>query len=139
MERLNIYDFIEYTKQNKLKFINYCEILLDPYGKVIICNPSHTETAIKYAMYKENKTRNEIMESIPKLCLPLEWYVDMYGLVAIWYCGYMYSSYKRTPNRFQKKSIKLLLDNGLIREDYCKPAYEYKLYLQRKEMGLEED
>ena len=138
MERLNIYDFIEYTKQNKLKFISYCEIILDPYGKVIICKPSHTETALAYAMEKENKTRKEMKESIPMHCLPLEWCVDKYGLIAVWYCGYMYSSYKRAPNRFQRKSLDILLKNGLITEEYCKPANEYKLYLMRKEMGIEE-
>lgn len=138
MERLSIYNFIDFTKQNRMKFINYCEIILDPYGKVIICQPSHTETVLAYAMEKEGKTREEIVDTIPKLCLPLEWYVDKYGLIAVWNCGYMYSSYHRAPNRFQKKSIKLLLDNGLIKEEYCKPASEYKLYLQRKEMGIED-
>ena len=137
MERLNIHDFIKYTKENKLKFINYCEIILDPYGKVIICNPSHSETALAYAMEKENKTREEMKKEIPITCLPLEWCVDKYGLIAVWHCGYMYSSYKRTPNRFQRKSLNILLENGLIKEEYCKPASEYKLYLERKAIGLE--
>jgi len=138
MKRLSIYEFIEHVKLNKDKYINYCEIIIDPYGKVIICNPSHTETAVAYAMEKENKTREEVKNSIPRLCLPLEWCVDKYGLIAVWHCGYMYSSYKRTPNRFQRKTLDILKQNGLIREEHVAPANEYKLYLKRKSMGLEE-
>lgn len=111
---------------------------MDPYGNIIIVNPSHTETVIKYAMEKENKTREEIIAEIPMSCLPLEWCVDKYGLLAIWHCGYMYGTYKRKkPNRFQRRSLGILINNGLIKEEYIQPATEYGLYLYRKSMGYE--
>lgn len=137
MKRLNIYDFIEHTKQNKMKYINYCEIIIDPFGKVIQSIPSHTEAALAYVMEKENKTRKELVESIPKLCLPLEWCVDKYGLIAVWHCGYMYSTYKKSPNRFQRRSLDILIKNGLVKEEHVQPASEYTLYLKRKAMGIE--
>lgn len=135
---MSIYDFIEYTKKNPLNFINYCEVIIDPYGNIIIANPSHTETALKYAMEKENKTRDQIIQELREIfCLPLEWVVDKYGLIAVWNCGYMYSSYKRSPNRFQKRTLNILLKNNLIKEEYVRPASEYKNYLFRKSMGYE--
>lgn len=71
-------------------------------------------------------------------CLPLEWCVDKYGLIAVWYCGYMYSSYKKSPNRFQRRSLDILLKHGLIIEEYVRPATEYKNYLYRKSIGYED-
>jgi hypothetical protein len=138
LNRMSIFEFIKHTKENPLKFINYCEVLLTRFGDVIICNPSHTETAIEYVMNKCDKSREEIMDEIPALCLPLEWLVDKYGLVAVWNCGYLYSS--SSFNKFQKRSIKLLIKNNLLKEYdelFIKPATEYKLYLKRKEMGVE--
>lgn len=138
MEKYNIHDFIKYTKENPLKYISYCEVIIDPYGNIIIASPSHTETVVKYVMEKENKTRQELKKEIPMHCLPLEWCVDKYGLIAVWYCGYMYSAYKRTPNRFQRKGLDILLENGLIKEEYIQPANEYKNYLYRKSLGIED-
>ena len=138
MKKFNIYEFINHTKENPLSYISYCEVIIDPYGNIIICEPSHTETVLKYAMEKENKTREEFKNEIPMYCLPLEWCVDKYGLIAVWYCGYMYSSYKRCPNRFQRKSLDILLENGLIKEEYVRPANEYKNYLYRKSLGIED-
>lgn len=137
MSKFNILDFIEHTKQNPLNYINYCEVIIDPYGNIIECIPSHTETAVAYAMEKENKTKQEIYNEIPITCLPLAWCVDKYGLIAVWNCGYMYSSYKKCPNRFQKRSLSILIERGLIIEEHVQPACEYKNYLYRKSMGYE--
>ena len=134
---MSVNDFVEYTKQNPNKFISYCEVIIDEIGNIIIARPSHTETAIAYAMSKENKSRKEISDSIPDLCLPLEWIVDKYGLIAVWYNGYMFSSYKKSPNRFQRRTLDILLKNRLIVEEYVQPASEYRLYLKRKDMGIE--
>lgn len=138
MNKMTIYEFIKHTEENPLSYINYCEVIIDPYGNIIIASPSHTETVIEYTMLKENKTREELKSEIPMHCLPLEWCVDKYGLIAVWYCGYMYSAYKRSPNRFQRKSLDILLKHGLIIEDYVQPANEYKHYLYRKSLGIEE-
>ena len=66
MNKLNIYEFIEHVKQNELKYINYCEVIIGPYGNIIEAIPSHTETVIAYAMEKENKSRKDI-GYLPKL------------------------------------------------------------------------
>lgn len=138
MNKMNINEFINKTKNEPLKWISYCEIIIDPYGNIIIANPSHTETVIAYAMEKENITREQLKQEIPMTCLPLEWCVDKYGLIAVWYCGYMYSSYKKSPNRFQKRTLDILLKHGLIIEEHVQPACEYKNYLYRKAMGYED-
>ena len=138
MIKYNIYDFINYIKKNHKNFINYCEIIIDRYGNIIICRPSHTETVLKYVMEKENKTRDEVMNNIPITCSPLKWCVDKYGLIAIWHCGYIYGTYKRKqPNRFQRRSINILIENGLIKDNGT-PTREYSLYLYRKSIGYEE-
>ena len=138
MTKFNIYEFIEYTKINRNKFISYCEVLMDQYGNIILAVPSHTEAAIEYAIVKENKTRDQFKNEIPTMCLPLEWVVDKYGLIAIWYCGYMHSAYKNAPNRFQRKSLDMLIQHGLIIEEHVQEACEYKNYLWRKSMGYEQ-
>ena len=136
---MNIYEFIEFTKQNKDRFINYCEVLIDPKGNIIICKPSHTATAVQYAAEFDNKTILHIKNEIPFTCSALEWCIDKYGLVAVWYFGFMYSDYKNGPNRFQKRTINLLIRNDLIDADYKSwPTHEYKLYLYRKSIGFEE-
>lgn len=138
MDKFNIYDFVKYAKQSG-RYISYCEIIIDPYGNIIECKPSHTETVVEYAMEKENKSREEIKNEIPKLCSPLEWIVDKHGLIAVWYCGYMYGTYKNKKlNRFQRRSLDILIKNGLIKEEYVQPATEYCKYLYRKSIGIED-
>ena len=137
MNKFTINEFIEHTKRNKLNYICYCEVIIDPLGNIIESKPCHTETVIEYAMEKENKSKEEIKNEIPLTCLPLEYCVDKYGLIAVWYCGYMYSEYKKGPNRFQSRSLDILIKHDLITEDYVRPAAEYKNYLYRKSLGIE--
>ena len=106
IKNLSIYEFLDEVKRNPNKWINYCEIIILRSGLIIISNPSHTESVIAYAMKQEKITREELMNNIPKTCLPLEWIVDKYGLVAYWYSGYMESS--KGLNKFQKHTINLL-------------------------------
>lgn len=138
MEKYNIHDFIKHTKENKDKYICYCEALIDPHGSIILARPSHTEAAISYAVLVEGKERKDVYTDIPFPCLPLEWIVDKYGLVAIWYNEYMYGTYRRKkPNRFQRRSLDILMQHGLIRKDgYVRQTSEYDKYLIRKSMGI---
>lgn len=138
MIKFNIFDFVKYTKLNRGKFINYCEIIMDPFGNIILAIPSHTEAVVRYVMEKENKSIDDIRNEIPTNCSPLTWCIDKYGLIAIWYCGYMHGTYKyKRPNRFQRRSLDILINNGLITEEYIESCREYSLYLKRKSMGLE--
>ena len=65
MEKYRIFEFIDHVKQNKDDYINYCEIIIDPYGNIIKANPSHSEAVVSYAMEKENKTREQIKTEKP--------------------------------------------------------------------------
>lgn len=57
---MNINEFINKTKNEPLKWISYCEIIIDPYGNIIIANPSHTEMVIAYAMGKKILQENNL-------------------------------------------------------------------------------
>lgn len=132
---MSIYDFIDYANKNPLKFIDYCEIIINEYGGVFMARPSHTEAAVQYIMKKEKLSRKEVFNNIPNECSPLKWIVDKYGLIAVWYSGYMYSTYKNI-NRAQKKTIKELMRYSLINNinPYIYGAREYCNYLKRKEL-----
>ena len=133
MESMSILEFMEYTKKNPDKFINYCEIIITPTGSIIQCIPSHQETAIKYAMLKEEKTRKELSNSIPMWCSPLSFLIDKYGLIAVWYDFYI-GSKRHGVNRFQKRTIDLLTKNGLVDFAEHNLTNEYGLYLEREKL-----
>ena len=138
MEKFNVYDFIEFTKRNPKSFIRYCEIIIDLYGNIILALPSHQEAVIKYAMEKEHQSRKEVAKSIPISYSPFAWLLDKYGLIAVWYEGYEYGTYKnKKPNRFQRKSLVLLKKYGLIDPEWIEQTNEYEVYLCRKSIGLE--
>lgn len=132
---MSIYDFIDYANKNPLKFIDYCEIIINEYGGVLMARPSHIEAAVQYIMKKEKLSRKEVFNNIPNECSPLEWIVDKYGLIAVWYSGYIYSAYKKI-NRAQKKTIKELMRHSLINnmKPYIYGTHEYCNYLKRKEL-----
>ena len=135
MTILSIQEFIALTRNEPNKWINYCEILLDRIGRVILCEGSHSTTALKYASLIENKDINDIRDEIYKdFCSPLEWVVDKHNVIAIWHNGYTHNG---KMNRLQKRSISLLQNENLMWKDYelfIRETHEYKNYLKRKEM-----
>ena len=132
LKKYSIYEFIDKVKSEPLKWIGYCEIIILRSGLILICNPSHTETAINYVKDKYHMSREDIFKEISDTCLPLEWIVDKYNLVAYWYNGYMEPS--RGLNRFQRKTIDILKHNNLLSDSpYIDKATEYTLHLYRKE------
>lgn len=138
-EKMTIDEFIELTKKDPLQFITYCELIILRSGMIILAKPCHTDAALSVAVEIEQKTKEELNSEIPDTCLPLEWFVDKHSLVAVWYSGYMYPS--GGLNIFQKRTIRKLQENNLILSNekaYIKPATEYKNYLKRKEIGIEE-
>lgn len=133
MKKYNVYDFINHVNKNKNMYTNYCEIIIDPYGNIIPASPSHQEAVLRYAMTKENKSRLEIMKIIPFAYSPLHWCIDKYGLIAVWYNGYIHGTYiNNKPNRFQRKSLDLLVKNDTIKINWINKTREYKLYLERE-------
>lgn len=135
--KMNRYQFINYTDENKLEYTGYCEVLIDRDGSVILAIPSHTEAIINYIAKKEEKTNKEIKNAISGVCLPLEWCVDKYGIIAVWHNGYIYPTYKKITKR-QSKTLKLLRKHKLINDTFNKPATEYGNFLKRKAKGIED-
>lgn len=134
--KMNRYQFINYTKEDELKWINYCEILIDRNGDVILAVPSHVEAIINYIAYKEKKSNKKIKDLIKhSSCLPIEWCVDKYGIIAVWYNGYMYSTYKKIT-KSQLKTLKLLRENKLINDTYNRPATAYCDYIDPHKKNL---
>lgn len=131
--KYRIHDFIDKVKTEPMKWINYCEILLDPIGNVILISVSHQETAIQYMCDKESITRNDIIDIIKvDLCDPLEFIVDKHNLVAVWYECYMHSN---RINRLQKRSLEILKENNLIRHTpKVSEVDEYRRYIYRHKM-----
>lgn len=108
--------------------------MIDPNGNIIKCSPSHAETLLKYAMREENKTRQEIIDELPMEFSPFNLLLDKYGLISVWYSGYLYGTYNRDcPTDSQIRSLEALIDNSLITENFVIPAVEYGLYLKRKD------
>ena len=131
LNTFNPLEFIVHTKKHPTKFINYCEILINPNGAIILCSPSHIETAIEYAATIDGVKREDIIANIHMEFSPLHYLVGKYGLVAIWYEFGIYSNYKGL-NQFQKRTIDMLKKNNLISEEFeLTPTNEYNLYLDR--------
>lgn len=136
MSIMSVDDFVNLTQKEPLKWINYCEILLDKIGRVIICQGSHATTAINYAAKVNNVSPKEMAYEIRETqCDPLEWIIDKYGIIAIWYNGYIHGA---RINRFQKRSINILKKNKLICNDerfmYIRESNEYRNYLYRESL-----
>ena len=131
LNKFNPLDFIIYTKKHPSDWIQYCEVLIDPNGAVILCRPSHQETAVQYAMCIEDKERDSIREEIPMEFSPFHYLIGKYGLVGIWYEFGIYSNYKGL-NQFQKHTLDLLRNNNLISDTFeLSPTNEFNLYIER--------
>lgn len=129
---MNVYQFIKHTKSDPLKWITYCEIVINKHGGIIIVNPSHEKTLLEYVAEKENKTVEQIMKEIPEWCSPSDFIVDKYGIIAVWYNRLLVSSIYRI-NRFQQRTIDILKANNLIYEDcYIEKARDYAVYRYRE-------
>lgn len=139
LNRFNALEFVAYTKKHPSDFIQYCEILVDPNGAVILCRPSHIETTIEYIMTLKGIEREEVVKEAPMLYSPLHFFIDKYGLIAVWYSMCIYSEYKGI-NQFQRRTLDMLKRNGLIDLDsYEGSTNEYRLYLDRENIEEVED
>lgn len=131
-KRFNIFEFLEYARENKDKFRNYCEIILTETGSVVTATPSHQDCLLLLAAEKHNTTIEKYKKSIPMDCLPMYWIISKEGFMSIWYNNII-APFKH--NRFQERSIKLLKMNGLIASD-CKYSFtkEYENYIYRMDI-----
>lgn len=132
--KYTVYEFIEYTKQHPLDWINYCEIVVLPNGMIVLAKPSHQEAVIQYAMKKENKTKSQLMGFLMgDILSPIQFFVDKYSLLAIWYNQILTGS--NGVNRFQQHTINELKRSGLLSESiFTYDTKEYKNYLERRKL-----
>lgn len=130
----DIHEFIEYAKENKNKFISYLEIIITESGEVLMANPSHMERMIEYVISKENITRDQLSNQIPDNFAPLEFLLDKYSCISVWYRQIIMPE---TITGEQRYSIDELSNSGLLgnRVDF-RITREYKTYIYHKQIGL---
>lgn len=104
MERL---DFAEFNQRYKNKWINYCEIIIDKEGKIIIANPSHIEAMLKLT----ERTRDDIYNEMPITASPIHWFVKYLSYVSVW------NNFQLVPKSLtyaQHETLELLENNNFI-------------------------
>ena len=132
LQKMNILDFIQYTKEHESEWRNYCEILLDKYGNVYLARPCHQNAALELAASLYNQSIYDYRKEIPKYCSPLHWIISKENFVSVWYEFIIMS---KDVNRFQKHSIDLLKESGLIdRNGEIKTTIEYEQNLLRQKL-----
>lgn len=135
MKTYNILEFIEYTKQHPYEWLNYCEVVILRNGTIMLARPSHQESIIQYIIELENTTREDINSLMASdLLSPMEFYVDKYGLVAVWN-NTLIASCSKKLNRFQKNTVSKLVNSGLILKNYdIRYTKEYMNFLYRQSL-----
>lgn len=109
--RMTIEEFINHVKENADRYIDYCEVLINPKGEIILSRPSHTEAVVREAMSIENCTRDELDKMIPENCYPLSFLCDKYNYCVVWYHSIMAPLHVSNE---QAKTIKALYDNNIV-------------------------
>ena len=123
----NANEFVNYVKNNKLKFINYCEIIILKSGRIKILDKSHQETLIDLYCMNMRITEEKFKEIWdPKLSI-IKFVTEKYGYISVWY-NYIIRPEK--INRFQERTLKILTDNNIIKIQNEEIATEYSWYLE---------
>lgn len=105
MKRL---EFLEFYEKYKDKWINYCEIIIDKDGKIIIAEPSHTEAMLKLT----GETRENIYNKMPIIASPIHWFVKYLKYISVWY------NFQLIPEKLtlaQYETLELLEKHGFIK------------------------
>lgn len=130
---MNVYEFLNLVKQDPDKWKNYCEIIIMTSGKIELARPSHTEKIIDIYCEIESITRKEFAEEFPVNLSIIDFIVEKYSLISVWY-NYIIRPTK--INRFQQRTLQILIENGLINPDpEYKIAKEYTWYLNAVNRG----
>ncbi|MEG1433239.1 hypothetical protein [Eubacterium sp.] len=88
-------------------YINYCEAIILPNGKICFAEPSHLEALI--SIY--GKERVDIFSEMPVTESPIDYLLDKTGCVAVWYNCRIYASI----NQKQVDTLSYLLDARVIK------------------------
>lgn len=90
----------------KLSFINYFEAVINKRGRIFLAVPSHEQTVIRLCALEEGISIKEMEDR----CMNISYDpVVEFSLVKVTFSGYT-----GKPNRYQKRSIKVLIENGYL-------------------------
>ena len=95
-------------------FTNYCEVVIDDYGKIHYAYPSHTKFLERYGAKINHLTETEFIYSCPENMYAdyLHWLLNETSCISCWTIGYMYGDYG--INVEQISSLKMLISNNLV-------------------------
>jgi hypothetical protein len=135
----SLWEFIDLINSDLKNMKKYIEFIILPSGGILLTNLCHTESCYDYAFYKDGSTREDINTEMTDDCLPLEWMVDKYHLVAVWECGYLYSSYG--INHFQQRVLNELEKREIVFKDekHIGKATAYKMWETDFSKKMEKD
>lgn len=105
MERLEVAEFL--LKYKKI-WINYCEIIIDKDGKIIIANPSHIEAMLRLT----KRNREDIYNEMPITASPIHWFVNYLEYVSVW------NNFQICPKSLtlsQYETLQILESEGFIK------------------------
>lgn len=102
------------VEQHKQHFINYCEVIVDEYGKIHYAVPSHQAFLELYGAKQNGLTLDEFRYSCPKdmYCDYLAWLCKETECISCWSEGW-YAPFK--PNSKQKAALMKLITNNLVK------------------------
>lgn len=127
--RFSVNEFIEFALERKSEYTRYCEICIDDIGYIELVRPSHHITLMFMVAKKYNILPEQYEETIPERCTPLYWIISKEKFLAVWYNRAIIP--ESGLNRLQKRTINLLIKNGLLSEDITySPTNEYKNHLE---------
>ena len=97
--------------------INYCEAIIFPDGSIEDCIPSHQRKLISIS----KESYDELLKMIPIDASPNNWLICHNNVIALWYESCVYN----TMTDKQKESLQLLIDNGILQDNYiCYRTFE---------------
>lgn len=116
---MTLHEFIiQHTKINK--YINYCEIIILPNGKIEYANPSHIEKLVDIS----GRSKEDLSILMPHEASVVEWLADYTGCCSIWYD---FGILPEQLNDRQTKTIKGLIKHKILSNNF----YGYKRYEKR--------
>lgn len=99
------------VKTHKKTFVNYCEVIIWPDGKIEYAVPSHDEKLIlAYAEY-HGISRDEAIEEIRQFPDYLDHVMKETGIIQVWY-DYMHNLTPLTEKQFE--AINMLMTSGCV-------------------------
>lgn len=106
-KKFSIDEFMQLVSNNKLEFINYCEIVIDPNGYIYLCIPSHEQTLLWLSHYDSFE---ELVNAHPDAFISTGTLLSITKSVSVYYNiqKYVYI------NPVQRKVLKRLAYNGII-------------------------